>query len=97
MDTNEDIKKLKIEYTKRSIEYRVSELIKSQDELLFQQNRLDELSKLKKPSEDEKKMRDTEKPAAIERAKFDIEEAEVHIEGLQKLLVSYEENKPLKV
>lgn len=95
--THEDLQKLKADYTKRNIEYWVSELIKKQDALLFYQNRLEVLSKQKKVSEDEKKVRDTELPANIQTTTFDIEKAEVHIEGLQKLLVSYEENKPLKV
>jgi hypothetical protein len=81
--TNEDLSELKAGYTKRNIEYWVSELIKKQDSLLFLQNRLDTLSKKKKLSEDEKKIRDTDHPAAIETAKLDIEKIEVHIEGLQ--------------
>ena len=88
---------MKADYTKRNIEYWVSELIKKQDSLLFFQNRLEVLSKKKKPTEDEQKIRDKGLPANIETATFDIEKAEVHIEGLQRLLVSYEENKPLTI
>jgi hypothetical protein len=94
--TAQDILNMKADYTKRNIEYWISELIKKQDSLLFLQNRLDTLSKMKKLSEDEKKIKEKELPASIETAKFDIEKAEVHIVGLQKLLVSYEETKPLK-
>ena len=62
----DEVRKLKVDYTKRNIEYWVSELIKKQDALLLYQNRLDLLSKQKKVSEDEKKVRDTELPANIE-------------------------------
>src|SRR4051812_47576644 len=95
--TQEDLTKLKIEYIKRNIEYWVSELIKKQDALLFLENRLEGLSKLKKLTEEEKKLKEQEHPANIQNCKFDIEKAEVHIEGLQGLLVSYEEGKPLKI
>lgn len=91
--TTQEISKMKADYTKRNIEYWVSELIKKQDSLLFYKNRLDTLSKTKKLSEDEKKVKEKELPASIETTTFDIEKAEVHIEGLQKLLASYEENK----
>jgi len=70
--TNEEISKLKADYTKRNIEYCVSELIKKQDSLLFLQNRLDTLSKMKKLSEDEKKIKEKELPASIEATTFDI-------------------------
>ena len=93
----DEILKLKREYTKKGIEYWISELIKKQEALLFNQIRLEELTKLEKLSEDEKKQRDTELPVNIDNAKFEVKKAEVHIEGLQRLLVSYEENKPLKV
>ena len=95
--TNEDLSKMKADYTKRNIEYWVSELIKKQDSLLFYKNRLDTLSKIKKLSEDEKKVKEKELPASIETVTFDIEKAEVHIEGLQRLLVSYEEKSSVKI
>jgi hypothetical protein len=95
--TEQDILKMKADYTKKGIEYRVDALIKKQDTLLFFQNRVDTLSAKKKLTEDEKKIKDTELPASISKVKEDIEHAEAHIAGLQKLLVSYEENKPLKI
>ena len=87
--TQEDLIKLKVEYIKRNIEYWVSELIKKQDALLFLENRLEGLSKLKKLTEEEKKLKEQEHPANIENCKFDIEKAEVHIENLRSMMEAY--------
>jgi len=93
--TADEIRKMKADYTKRNIEYLDIRAIEVGQPLPVEPP--SQFSKKETATEDERRKSETpELPPVIETNTFDIEKAEVHIEGLQKLLVSYEEKSSVK-
>jgi hypothetical protein len=91
---NDEIKKSKVESTKKGIDIYVENLVKTTERVLFYKHQLAALEKKSKLSEDDKKRKEEYK-ANIENMTEGVAETEIHIDILKGMKEAFEKDEQI--